>query len=218
MDGLKKVTLALATAGLLSSGAVQAALNDRGGGLIYDDVLNITWLADANYAQTSSYDSDGLMNFSAANTWAAGLSYGGYDDWRLPTSLNQDGTGPCGPGYNCTSSEMGHMFYNNLGATAFNSVLSGTNAANLALFTHLQPYTYWSGTVCAPDPDCGWLFSTRDGIQNDIRGEDEFYAWAVRPGDVAAAIPEPESYALLLAGLGLLGVVAKRRRRSFGAS
>ena len=83
MAGLKKVILALATAGLLSSGAVQAALNDRGGGLIFDDVLNITWLADANYAQTSGFisvfgvfGSNGGMPFSQANTWAANLSFG----------------------------------------------------------------------------------------------------------------------------------------------
>jgi hypothetical protein len=80
MVDFKKMTLALATVGLLSSGAVQAALHDRGGGLIYDDVLDITWLADANYAQTSGYDSDGQMTFILANTWATGLSYGGSDD------------------------------------------------------------------------------------------------------------------------------------------
>jgi|CXWL01.1.fsa_nt_gi hypothetical protein len=218
MVDFKKVTLALATVGLLSSGAVQAALNDRGGGLIYDDVLDITWLADANYAQTSGYDSDGWMNFSAANTWAAGLSYGGYDDWRLPTALNQDGTGPCS-GFNCISSEMGHMFYNNLGAAAGSSVLAGTDTANLALFTNLQSDVYWSGTVYAPDPaSLAWGFGTFNGSQGGTSQNNEFYAWAVRPGDVAAAIPEPETYAMLLAGLGLLGGVAKWRRRSFGAS
>ncbi|MCP4407494.1 MAG: DUF1566 domain-containing protein, partial [Gammaproteobacteria bacterium] len=37
------------------AGTVQATLIDRGGGLIYDDVLNITWLQDANYAETSGY-------------------------------------------------------------------------------------------------------------------------------------------------------------------
>ena len=29
----------------------------------YDTALNITWLADANYAKTSGYDADGLMNW-----------------------------------------------------------------------------------------------------------------------------------------------------------
>ena len=43
------VTVALA-AGLGLGGTAQAALYDRGGGLIYDSVLNITWLQDANHA------------------------------------------------------------------------------------------------------------------------------------------------------------------------
>jgi len=201
--------------GLLST--ANANLEARLGGMVYDDVLDITWLADANYAQTSGYDSDGRMNFDEANTWAAGLSYGGYDDWRLPTALNQDGSGPC-LGFNCTGSEMGHMFYNNLGATAGNSILLGTNTDNLALFTNLQSSVYWSGTVYAPDPArYAWNFVTNLGFQDDSDQSLEFYAWAVRPGDVAA-IPEPETYAMLLAGLGLLGVAAKWRRRSFGAS
>ncbi|HED39985.1 MAG TPA: hypothetical protein ENJ13_06100 [Chromatiales bacterium] len=33
----------------------QATLFNRGGGMIYDDVLDITWLQDANYAVTSDY-------------------------------------------------------------------------------------------------------------------------------------------------------------------
>ncbi len=77
-------------AGIALSGAAQAMLIDRGGGLIYDNVLNITWLSDANYAKTSGVDADGLMNWTAANAWAAGLVYGGYSDWRLPTTLQPD--------------------------------------------------------------------------------------------------------------------------------
>ena len=58
----------------LSVGA-NAALFDRGGGLIYDDVLNVTWLQDANYAQTSGYDADGGMTWGNAVAWVSDLSY-----------------------------------------------------------------------------------------------------------------------------------------------
>jgi len=62
---MQKKPLALALlAGIALSGAAQATLIDRGGGLIYDDVLNITWLQDANYAMTSGYDADGRMNWA----------------------------------------------------------------------------------------------------------------------------------------------------------
>jgi hypothetical protein len=44
----KASTLAL-LAGMVFTGSAQATLLDRGNGLIYDDVLNITWLQDANY-------------------------------------------------------------------------------------------------------------------------------------------------------------------------
>lgn len=48
-------------------------------------------------------------------------------------------------------------------------------------------------------------------------GGDKFIAAATTVSTVTA-VPEPETYAMMLAGLGLLGVVTKRRRRSFSAS
>jgi hypothetical protein len=65
MNNKQLSTLAF-TAALGFSGAAGAGLIDRGNGLIYDDVLKITWLQDANYAQTSGYNADGLMNWNAA--------------------------------------------------------------------------------------------------------------------------------------------------------
>src|SRR5215510_9365296 len=62
-----------------------AALYDRGQGLIYDSVLNITWLQDAQYAQTSGFDSDGLFTWSGAEAWVNQLDYLGITGWRLPT-------------------------------------------------------------------------------------------------------------------------------------
>jgi PEP-CTERM motif-containing protein len=246
---LKKVTLALATAGLLSSGVAQAALNDRGGGLLYDDVLNVTWLQDANYAKTSGVNADGRLNWGAANTWAANLSFHDsvrnvdYTDWRLaantPVGANWNynflTNGSTDYGYNITSpaSELSYMYYVNLGLKAPMST-SGANQeadlgvhgngtyggqADVGLVRNLQGDAYWSGTVYAPNPALyAWYFATSNGHQGYNYQTSPLYAWAVRPGDVAAAIPEPETYAMLLAGLGLLGVMAKRRRRSFGAS
>jgi hypothetical protein len=125
-------------AGLLASGTAHAVLVDRGGGLIYDSVLNITWLKGTNYAQTSGYDSDGRMSWSAANTWAANLSYYDsvrnvtYSDWRLPF-VTDTGTSGCNFSFNGTDcgynvqtvsggtvySEMAYMLYLKLGNKAF---------------------------------------------------------------------------------------------------
>ena len=56
-------------------GMGSAELIDRGGGLIYDDILNITWLHDFNYAFTSNYTNDPYMDFFEARTWALRFEY-----------------------------------------------------------------------------------------------------------------------------------------------
>lgn len=45
--------LALAAALSVAALSAQAALVDRGSGMIYDTTRNITWLADMNHARTS---------------------------------------------------------------------------------------------------------------------------------------------------------------------
>lgn len=138
----RMLTFALAV-GL--SGAAQGALHDRGGGLIYDDVLNVTWLQDANYGAGSIYDNstdstDGRMTWENAVAWADTLSYYDsirnviYNDWRLPGLKPVDGVsfnytymanGATDKGYNLsapgtvyagsTASELAYMYYVNLG-------------------------------------------------------------------------------------------------------
>ena len=183
--GMTKVVMAVATAGLMASGAAQASLVDRGSGMLYDNVLNITWLQDANYAKTSNYDADGRMTWSAAKTWADNLVYGGYSDWRLASNTpvganwnyNYSPAGTTDDGYNITSphSELSYMYYVNLGLKGYvntsgnnqsdygvfgNGTYNGTNQnsfgqKDVGLVDNLQSYVYWSGTAYAPDPTFG---------------------------------------------------------------
>jgi hypothetical protein len=184
-----------------------AMLWDRGGGLIYDDYLEITWLQDANYY-------GGTMTWTAALDWADGLSY--YDtvrdttwtDWRLPDAYNQNGSGP-GVGHNVTDSEMGHMFYNNLGGTAgsFPGMDFTDGNGNSRSFTNLQTDIYWYRNEY--NTTNGWEFYFFNGYQSSWLKTDPDYAWAVRDGDVAA-VPIPGAVWLL--GSGLIGIVGIRKK------
>lgn len=190
------------------SGAAQAALIDRGGGLIYDTDLNVTWLANADVA--------GFVNWSTANAWAANLSYYDsvrnvtYDDWRLPTTLQSDPS--CSiqsvPDYgsNCTGSELGHLFYSELGGVASASITT-THDADYNLFSNVRSNVYWSNSY---DGSTAWFFHTGLGYQTAQSKTKFGFAWAVRSGDVAA-VPEAETWALMLAGLGLVGWRARQR-------
>lgn len=206
-------------AGLFSIGIISTAnatLVTRLGGLaVYDTERDITWLADANAAAGTSFDdgfntTDGLMTWSSANAWAASLDVGGFTDWRLPSALNLDGSAPCS-GSNCTDSEMGNLFYNELDGTAGNSLVSSTDP-DLDLFSNIQNYTYWSNTEFASFDGLAWAFGTEIGNQFPSDKNFNFHAWAVRTGDVgASAIPEPGTISLI--GLSLAGLLGLRRRK-----
>ena len=201
----KLIALAL----LLSIGAAQAALVDRGGGFIYDTEQDITWLQDANYAQTSGFDPDGRMTWDTAVSWADGLSvYDSvrdvtYDDWRLATTLQPDPscsiqTGGDSLGYDCTGSEMGHLFN-----------VDGISAGTPGLFTNLQSGSYWSGTEYAPNTSYAWYFYFNYGYQDYNYKGNHRYALAVRSGDVAA-VPVPAAVWLFGSALGLLGWMRRK--------
>jgi hypothetical protein len=217
-----KKTMAIAGVVLgLMAGSAQAALINRGGGMIYDSTLNITWLADWNYALTSGYatrnaggtgtdeiKSTGEMGWAAANTWANNLVYGGYSDWRLPTALSRTGSVPCAY-YSCNESEMGHLYYVDWGAPAYGPYSLGTNTANIALFSNVKTAEYWSGTEYGGYP---WFFSTRYGNQGNNDPFITYYAVAVRDGNVSASVPQPATLALLSLSLGAMGWVRRRKQ------
>jgi hypothetical protein len=216
--------LLLSVSLLVSLGAqpANALLIDLGGGMIYDTDYDLTWLQDADYSRTSGFDADGFMTWNEAMDWASGLVYGGLDDWRLPSAFDLDGSGPCF-GLNCIESEMGHLFYTELGNTALSYPTNSGPFLNIGPvgLTGIEP-GYWTSTEYSAAE--AWQFHFNNFLVNgqqdvhfkstDVGGQIELpgLAWAVRSGRATAEIPEPATPHLLLSGLLALGSLRLRRR------
>lgn len=219
------VTVVLSANPFITTSNVNATLLDRGA-TVYDNDLGISWLKNANLAASNTFgvvnsiDPSGLMNWSTALQWIGAMNtanYLGYSDWRLPTTLQPDTscqyTNGSSYGYNCTGSEMGHLYYTELGGHADSGVFLPGNAN----FSNLQPNGYWTDTSFRFDSQA-WYFEFGAGNQRTYTKSQNLYAWAVRDGDVptvsVSAVPEPETYTILLAGLVLLGFINHRAARA----
>ena len=164
-----------------------------------------------------------------------------YTDWRLPNTGPVNGVamtpepfpggyasswnGSTDVGYNIGApgsafpgskgSEMAYLFYNDLGNKGSYDVNGvpqpGSGLVNTGPFSNFQPYFYWSGTQYAFDTSKAWTFDSNGFQKMRSKSLLPMYALAVRPGDVAA-VPEANIWALLLAGLGLVGAAVRRQR------
>lgn len=173
--------------GLLFSSMSHAALINRGGGMIYDSVLDITWLQDASYMLTSGAAATQFVNKATATNWVDSLVFGGFDDWRLPTMLPGNGTsydtsfsfnGTTDRGFHNdgTNNELGHMFYNNLnnisffspsgvgnqvGSSTFNSSFLDDESGELVSFDNIG-LTYWADPSNDPFANTSWGFNMQN--------------------------------------------------------
>lgn len=247
------VSLFVSVASVAMVGNAQAVLMLRGEGLItssgignggtykliYDDVLDITWL-DLTVPSASWF---------TQHRWADDLTvlFNGQtlDNWRLPQTLPVDGSlpydftwsvnGSTDVGYNIsapggaypgsTGSEMAHLYYTSLGnlgkldPSGNLQVFPPPGLTNKGPFDHLYSNNiYWSFTG-----DTGgeyWNLSYRAfsfffpyGSQDWEASTENFgLALAVLPGDVVP-IPEPKMYALMLIGLCVVGLAANKRKQ-----
>jgi hypothetical protein len=205
---MKRVAAIAGVALGLMAGGANAALYSRGNGMVYDDVLKITWGPGFGGTWTN------------VNAWANNLVYGGYDDWRLPALSNPNVNGPCGPLGQC--SEMAYMYYKNYGkVVGWNSIYGSgpqaplpPNAENWALFPMLG--NHWSVLFSPFEPATGveakaYYFDFNLGVpgtEYEYKYRDVSAAVAVRDGDV----PEPSTVALLSLSLGAMAWAARRKQ------
>ena len=197
---------------LLVTNNLSAALYDRGDGFIYDDDLDITWLQDANYANTSNANlsySLGRMTHADAVAWTDSLNLAGGSNWRLPSA----GENPS-MGYS-SADELGHMFFNNLGNSgsfANSTFIDGETGLTVS-FENVQNF-YWLNEEI--NGNKAWSFYMAMGFMMDNNNiNNKLYTWAVHDGDIAnsvdlAAVPVPAS--ALLFGSALLGLMVTRRQ------
>lgn len=197
-----------------------AELISRGSGLVYDTDLNITWLSDSNLGRGSVYDdgtqlSDERMTYASAVAWASALVFAGYSDWRLPKTPQRDIS--CGLdnsavnyGFGCTGNELGHLFYTEFLSNAGHRV-SESASQYLALFGPIADETgatpYWFDSVWCCDNKPGFEFAGGELIYAPLNAQ--YYAWAVRDGDIVL-IPEPPKISLLALALVIGSLVCRR--------
>lgn len=182
---LKNSIRLLASAGLaLAALGAQAAYTDVN--LVGDDtVLEGVYDSTGNLTWYKDWGVGGEKLQADAITFADAATYGGVSGWRLPTIAEY------------------------LAAVPANESAFGIPSTPLPFIEF-----YASGLS---QPGYGNVVSkffgswTHGGSALDI----PYYFALVHDGNVslAAAVPEPETYALMLAGLGVVGAVSRRQRR-----
>jgi MYXO-CTERM domain-containing protein len=166
----------------------------------YESNLDLTILNNWNIGK-GSWSASAVDGSAQALAESAGFAATGLTGWTLPTG-------------NGTSVAGGPDQFLSIWMDAYYDSLGGLQAQ----FEGVQTGRYWSSTLYGDYPSNAWylwIYVMPNGIYTAIplttNQNDQLYTVAVRPGDVAAFVPEPQTLALALLALGA-AVVARRRR------
>jgi hypothetical protein len=222
LNRLIPLTLTLA---MLSASPAQAATS----GFLLDFEHNWTFGTDvANYynGSTSNHIDPKLQNSAIGPNY--GVTFTSTVDSGMLALSNNDGLGglPNGDYYANAPSMLGTAFA--FGPTVFMNVAAGVdtslsffysspNAINGALkaYSGLNGTGSLLGSFDITANNSG-LYDTWNSATFNFAGTAQsfdFSASGLVAFDNIAAVPEPESYALFLAGLGMMGFVARRKNK-----
>jgi hypothetical protein len=136
-----------------------------------------------------------------------------------------------------TSGEMANLYYKEMNGVPSCSATGPSDCSTQQSssffpgpFMHVQTgntAAYWYGTTYAPNSNGAWIFDFTGGGQIFAPKQDSvsnppppsqsvkgYFFWPVLAGNVTpAAVPEPEAWLLMLAGLGMVGTAVARRRQ-----
>jgi hypothetical protein len=195
---------------------VSAQLSTRGPEMIYDRILEVTWLRDANLALTNQFgvsgiNADGSMDWATARAWMDAMNaahYLGYSDWRLPHiepidseydfSFSVDGSTDYGMGIVSPNSELAYMF--SVSLRNYDQLLDDyKDPRDESRFKNLECVdtrafcpTFWSSNPYVnpahPEwPQAVWVFDMSIGVQSGDFVDKHYYVWPVRDGNSSPA-------------------------------
>ena len=131
-----------------------------------------------------------------------------------PITFNQDKV-TFGPYHGPTSARWTAEYAGTFDISAtFLTVQTGNTPATAYLYSSLGSFGTPSHQLNASDPwtfDETFTFEAGDYVSFVVWGNDEHNA-TTQVDALITAVPEPETYALMLAGLGVVGFMARRRK------